>query len=257
MNREDALVEIERLIVSKHKEINIKNGIPIPEYYYIGIGKTASKSIFLGLDKTTVHWHRVRYFERIYQTDLLSRFKLNLFDVILHLSAKYKFKPFIIECYRDPVAFSISKTVQRIKAGKIVLPAKDKDKIEFIIKAIEIETPTPQALQWKKYFGVDLLKEFNAHKKYLFKTTPNANLMFLRFEDIQQRRGIFGRHGYSYIDLHENKSTAVLGDRYAEVLQQFKLPEMELMELYNKKEIMALYTEAEIEGFIHKWKREK
>ena len=252
MDKAGALIEIEKLIIKKRIEINIIDGVLIPEYYYIGLGKSASKSIILGLDKTTAHWHRVRYFERRYKTNLLSQYGISLFDVIIYLSKKYKFKPLIIECYRDPIAWTVSQTFQRVKAKSFIMPVANQ--VDHILSFIKVGIRPPEALQWDKHFSTDLLNEFDIDRKYLYKETEIANLLFLRFEDIKERKSIFAKHGYPYNDLHENKTVGTMAKLYHDVLEKYKFTEEFLREFYNTKIITSLYSTPEIEGFINRWK---
>jgi len=252
--KNELFLELENLIFAPNNEVHRKDNFPLPVYFYIGTGKTGSRSIVSGLNKTSAHWHDEKYFERIYKTDILHKNDIKLFDIILYLSKKYKFKPLIIEAYRDPISISISSTFQRITTRKIKLK-NDKDPNE-VIQNIELYTPIPYSLKWNDYFKVDLLKQFNPKDKYLFINGKDANLLFLRFENINLWPKIFKKFGYIYTPLHENKSSRKLGeDVYNKVLNKYKLDESFLRNFYNNEIMNSIYLKSEIEGFINRWKK--
>lgn len=102
-------------IINKRIELN-KYTNPYPTIFYIGMEKTASSSIIHGIQNHTItHFHSTTYFERRYETDLLTINGLDIYDLILYIGKKYNFKPLIIESIREPISQMTSAFVQHLK----------------------------------------------------------------------------------------------------------------------------------------------
>ena len=172
------------------KEVFVKNGNKIPEVYYVGRRKTGSFSLSLGLqDKTTAHWHDESWWEKTYETTLLSENNLCIYDLILHIGRKYNFKPLIIESCREPVARTLSFVAHVHQLALDIKSYSDfikclNHKNDF---SLEIR---PYSLRWKDYFGVDLVKDFNKEKNYLFAEFDNVKLLFLKLRLVVLRQSM-------------------------------------------------------------------
>ncbi|ALH22911.1 hypothetical protein ceV_005 [Chrysochromulina ericina virus CeV-01B] len=66
----------------------------------------------------TAHWHDTSYFEKLYDTKLLTNNNYDLYDVIIYIGNKYRFKPVIIESIRFPINLEISRIFQHIKIDR-------------------------------------------------------------------------------------------------------------------------------------------
>ena len=52
---------------------------------------------------------------------------------------------------------------------------------------------------WKKHFNINLLDLFK-NKKYIFYETNNTKLLFLRYEEINDRQNILNNINYDFVD---------------------------------------------------------
>jgi hypothetical protein len=259
-------------MITKRIELN-KYTNPYPTIFYIGMEKTASSSIIHGIQNHTItHFHSTEYFERRYDTNLLTSNSLDIYDLIIYAGKKYNFKPLIIESIREPISQMTSAIVQHLKHCSICKdPAFCDDifpsgiKIEGIqnIFGLIRRSITPhnwinyrnkgfQSLKlWKKHFGIDLTK-----KRYQYVELEDANLLLLRFEDIESRPHVFESLGYSYIETHSNQTekNKKVGELYMDIKRRLKFTKEELDNIYSG-EVRLFYTEEEIAGFKEKYLR--
>ena len=259
-------------IITKRIELN-KYSNPYPTIFYIGMEKSASSSIIYGIQNHTItHFHSTSYFERRYDTDLLTRNSLDLYDLILYIGKKYNFKPLIIECIREPISQITSAIIQHIKHCSIckdpnfcsdIFPSGIKiDGIKNILELIKTNI-TPhnwinyqnkgfQSMKlWKKHFNIDLTK-----KRYSYIELDDVNLLLLRFEDIESRPSVFKSLGYNYIETHSNQTekNRKVGELYMDVKRRLKFTKEELDNIYSR-EVRLFYTDEEIVGFEDKYLR--
>ena len=256
-------------IITKRIELN-KYTNPYPTIFYIGMEKTASSSIIHGIQNHTItHFHSTAYFERRYDTNLLSKNGLDIYDLIIYAGKKYNFKPLIIESIREPISQMTSAIVQHLKHCAIckdptfcddIFPSGIKiEGIQNIFGLIR-RSITPhnwinyrnkgfQSLKlWKKHFGVDLTK-----RRYQYVELEDANLLLLRFEDIESRPRVFESLGYDYIETHSNQTekNKKVGELYMDIKRRLKFTKEELDNIYSG-EVCLFYTDEEIAGFKEK-----
>ena len=115
---------------------------------------------------------------------------------------------------------------------------------------------------WPARFGVDVVGGFNASAGYFYAELPTVKLLLLRHEDASRRAALLGSLGYRFEDRAYNthgksekeaKGSGELGLR-AWMGLHFKLPEAELRRIYAERELAAVYTAAEREAFIAKYR---
>ena len=259
-------------IISKRIELN-KYTNPYPTIFYIGMEKTASSSIIHGIHNHTVaHFHSTAYYERRYDTNLLTSNGLDIYDLIIYAGKKYNFKPLIIESIREPISQMTSAIVQHLKHCSIckdptfcddIFPSGVKTAgIQNIIGLIQ-RSITPQnwinyrnkgfqsIKLWKKHFGIDLTK-----RRYQYIELEDANLLLLRFEDIESRPSVFKSLRYDYIEMHSNQTekNRKVGELYIDIKRRLKFTKEELDNIYSG-EVKLFYTDAEIAGFKEKYLR--
>ena len=113
-------------------------------------------------------------------------------------------------------------------------------------------------------FGVDVVGGFNASAGYFYAELPTVKLLLLRHEDASRRAALLGSLGYRFEDRAYNThgkgsekeakgGGGELGLR-AWMGLHFKLPEAELRRIYAERELAAVYTVAEREAFIAKYR---
>jgi hypothetical protein len=259
-------------IITKRIELN-KYTNPYPTIFYIGMEKTASSSIIHGIQNHTItHFHSTEYFERRYDTNLLTSNGLDIYDLIIYAGKKYNFKPLIIESIREPISQMTSAIVQHLKHCSIckdpifcddIFPLGVKiDGIQNIFGLIR-RSINPhnwvnyrnkgfQSMKlWKKHFGIDLTK-----KRYQYIQLEDANLLLLRFEDIESRPSVFESLGYDYIETHSNQTekNKKVGELYMDIKRRLKFTKEELDNIYSG-EVRLFYTDEEIAGFKEKYMR--
>jgi hypothetical protein len=259
-------------MITKRIELN-KYTNPYPTIYYIGMEKTASSSIIYGIQNHTVaHFHSTAYFERRYDTNLLTSNGLDIYDLIIYAGKKYNFKPLIIESIREPISQMTSAIVQHLKHCSIckdptfcddIFPSGVKTAgIQNIIGLIQ-RSITPQnwinyrnkgfqsIKLWKKHFGIDLTK-----RRYQYIELEDANLLLLRFEDIESRPSVFKSLRYDYIETHSNQTekNRKVGELYIDIKRRLKFTKEELDNIYSG-EVRLFYTDEEIAGFKEKYLR--
>lgn len=251
---EKVFEELTAIILSRSIEVSVKNNNLLPKVFYIGIGKTGSSSIKKYVNETVAHWHDEAYFETIYNTDLLTKNDICLFDLVLYLGSKFNFKPLIIESYREPVARLISGLAHRNRISEIATTNYDEFKTQLTVELIK-SASEPYSVKWKPYFSVDVVADFNLTSNYFFRELPQVNLLFLKLEDVKNWPSIIKLTGYNYENIKSNDATkSKLSDFYTEVVSKFSLSEQELNQIYDDKFIDAFYTTSEINAFKDKWK---
>ncbi len=259
-------------MITKRIELN-KYTNSYPTIYYIGMEKTASSSIIYGIQNHTVaHFHSTAYFERRYDTDLLTKNGLDIYDLIIYAGKKYNFKPLIIESIREPISQMTSAIVQHLKHCSVcnnptfcddIFPSGIRiDGIQNIFGLIR-RSISPlnwvnyrnkgfQSLKlWKKHFSIDLTK-----KRYQYVELEDVNLLLLRFEDIESRPSVFESLGYDYIETHSNQTEKnnKVGELYMDIKRRLKFTKEELDNIYSD-EVRLFYTDEEITGFKEKYLR--
>lgn len=250
---ENFLEELTAMVVNRSIEVSVKNNTPLPKVFYIGIGKTGSSSIKKHINETVAHWHDESYFEEIYQTDLLTKNNLCLYDLILYMGKQYKFKPLIIETYREPVARSISGLAHRNRISELSTTNYEEFKNRITVDFIT-STSEPYSLKWKSYFSVDLIGEFNKTTNYFYKELANIKLLFLKLEDVKNWPSIIKVAGYHYENIISNDATkSKFSDLYAEVVAKFRLSDKDLNKIYHNNLIESFYNQNEINSFKQKW----
>jgi hypothetical protein len=255
---------LEARIMSEQIEVNIIDG-NIPEIYYYGKGKTGSTSLKYGFQRQSVaHWHCLRYFEQIYRTNILSQNGLDLYDLCFFFGEKYSFKPLIVDSIREPIGHVISGILQYAKdwakVRRLVWGDELKDRFLKMIRCALLGegrfSSTPSCfMDWKKRFQVDLFEEYNINRKFLFKELENARVLFLRFEDIEDRPLVFDGIGYKYKAVRYNESVnhPVIGiakDWINANVDKLCLTDAEFDSIYiNDSWISRCYSQKEIEVF--------
>jgi hypothetical protein len=233
----------------------------IPKIYYIGVGKTGSSSIVRGfLDVNSAHWHNIRFFEDIYDTKLLSNNNYDLYDLVIYIGKKYNFKPTIIESIRNPINTIISDFFQHIKKNRnhtnceICSIKKYKQNNDFIsiTKIIKQKlyknTIRPYSIKmFKKHFNIKLPKYYDKNLKYYFNNKNSVNLLFLKFEDIDNWEEIINKNlPYKFKLKHYNKTTDKF---YKDVKNYIVFTEEELKLILSYNSMNFFYSEDEIKNY--------
>lgn len=259
------------LIYSKRIEVNVmvnskKISEFIPKIYYIGEGKSGSTSIKNGFPNVNVaHWHNVSYFEKIYKTKLLSSNNYDLYDLIIYIGNKYKFKPVIIESVRNPINRGISVIFQQIKfdiwynddLGKQIKKYQSDNNINALIEIIkknisnEINRLPHSCNLFKKHFNIDLLSSFDKELNYYFKDINNVYLLFLKFEDIKNWSEIINNNlPYKFVLNHANKTT----DKFYKIVNtNLKFTKKEIQPFLDCRNMTFFYSNDEIDKISKKF----
>lgn len=80
--------------------------------FYIGLGKTGSASIFHSFpNRPTFHYHNFHYFNYVNNGNLKNN--QELYNLISNIGYMLGFKPYIIECLRNPYDRAISATFHK------------------------------------------------------------------------------------------------------------------------------------------------
>ena len=105
----------------------------------------------------------------------------------------------------------------------------------------------------KKHFNIDILDNFNKYKYYEFE---NIRILFIRFEDIDNRQAIFESIGMNYIPTKSNdtSSNTKVRDIYKLVNDNIYFSETELDAIYNNPTVKKIYSPDEIYAFRKKYK---
>lgn len=261
------------LIYHNRKEIKINCNstilsVFIPKIYYIGDGKSGSSSILNGfLNVNVAHWHNVSYFEKIYNTKLLTNNFYDLYDLIIYIGKKYNFKPVIIESTRNTINLGISRVFQHIKYDrkhdtkcklcqiKNLQSINNIDSINNIVKEYILTTEvvkSPYSIKmYKKHFDIDLYSSFDTNLNYYFNNTNNVYLLFLKFENIEYWSKIINNHlSYNFVLKHYNKT---INPFYKIVNENIKFTEKELKPIFDSNKFTYLYTNNEIENIKQKF----
>lgn len=255
------------LILYKRKELYInihsRNIYEfIPKIYYIGDGKSGSSSIMMGFPNiNTAHWHDTSYFEKLYDTKLLTNNNYDLYDLIIYIGNKYRFKPVIIESTRFPINLEISRIFQHIKIDRNhgaecdLCKINKTNNINTVIEIIKKNLLTkknkkPYSIEmYKKHFDIDLLSEFSKQKNYYFNDNNSVTLLFLKFENITEWNKIINYHlPYKFILNHNNKTTHKF---YDYIKQNIKFTKEELELFYFHEYVNCFYTNDEINKIKH------
>lgn len=232
----------------------------IPKVYYIGDGKTGSTSIMNGFpDINVAHWHNVYFFEKIYETKLLTSNNYDLYDLIIYIGKKYNFKPVIIESIRNTINAEISSCFQHIRVDrncgleceicKIKKHQYDNDitsAIEVIKKNInsKINKMPYSCEMFKKHFNLDLSSTFDKKLGYYFKDTNNIFLLVLKFENIKKWNEIINNHlPYKFLLKHDNKT---VNKFYERVKKNIKFTKKEFQPILDSYKINSFYSNDEI-----------
>lgn len=266
----DVFDELIDRIYSKKHEIHTKkpyNSVDefIPKIYYIGTGKTGSTSICRGFSVNAAHWHSITYFEKLYNTNLLTDNDYDLYDFVRYIGKKYKFKPVIIEATRNPIDVEISSIFQHLKFPcsrsncelcKIKYSNNIKDNIlickKHIIEVIEKDTRPVSIDMYQKHFNIDLTWVFDKKLNYFFSETHDCFLLFLKFENIQNWQKIINKTiPYEFTLYHSNKGTH---SKYNIIKNNlfFTGNEITILDNYIFK---SFYTKEEILKMKHKYIR--
>jgi hypothetical protein len=259
------------LIYSKRMELQVNVNSPdmcefIPKIYYIGEGKSGSTSIKKGFSNVNVaHWHDVRYFEKIYETKLLSSNNYDLYDLVIYIGNKYNFKPVIIESIRNTINIEISKIFQFIKKDRgdngYLLKQINKFKTnnnsnnfkEIVKKNITISLNSlPLSCNlFKKHFNIDLSSTFDKNLNYYFNDDNNVYLLFLKFENIKNWSEIINNHlPYTFVLKHTNKTT---NEFYNTVKTNLKFTKKEIQPFLDCPKMTFFYSNEEIDNISKKF----
>lgn len=268
-SKESILQTITDFVISKKIEISKNKSInTVPTIFYIGMEKTGSKSILFGFPKHMVaHWHSTTYFEQKYNTKLLSKNNLDLYDLAIYIGKKYNFKPLIIECIREPISQLISAIMQHLKKFNknnckcqyCVNVGKNENFIELIKKNISVDNWLNfkdrgfQSLKlWKKHFDINLLDVFQRHNCYY--ELEDIKVLLIKLEDSEKRTRLFEKIGYTYTEtfFNQTENNGKVGDIYKYIKDNLRFTEEELDNIYIN-EVAVFYKEQEISIFREKW----
>lgn len=244
--------DIEKILTDNQTELKKRNG-HLPDVFYIGLGKTGSSSITSGLSGyTTAHWHHSRHFETLYKTDFLTSHQLDIYDVPEVLGREYKYRPLIVECYREPLAQHLSAVFHRVRRG-LWSSTDAQEIVDFAKKSLHKKEPL--ALKaWVSRYGVNVLEGFNVINKYCFAREQHVDLLFLRLEDSNIWPKIFKEIGYNFQNSHANSvAETEFHELYADVKRLYKFSNSELDNAYSDEIVRGLYTGFEIEQFKRKY----
>lgn len=222
-----------------------RNSIQINKYFeifYIGMAKTGSKSLIHGLKEyNVIQIHNLCAFENVYKISLLSDNGLDLYDLILYIGEKHKFKPLIIECIREPISRSISNCIHIISKIK---PDHGCEK-NIYKRSLNWHNKIESIKMWNKHFNIDITKIFIPHNKFLYKELPNVKLLFIRYEEITDRQDVLKKLGYNYTVLHKNKGL------YKKNMLTYSKKELD--NIYSQKYVKTFYSNNEIYNFKKKF----
>lgn len=260
------------LIYYKRIEVNVNVNSKkicefIPKIYYIGNGKSGSTSIKNGFSNVNVaHWHNISYFEKIYETKLLSNNNYDLYDLIIYIGKKYNFKPVIIESVRNPINVGISRIFQHIKYDRNhkdycelckIRKYKSDNNIDSILKIVknyvisQINSIPYSCEMYKKHFNIDLLSIFDKDLNYYFNDTNNVYLLFLKFEDIENWTEIINNNlPYKFELKYENKT---INELYKIVKTNLKFTKKELQSFLVCRKMTFFYSNDEIDKISKKF----
>lgn len=269
LTKEQVLDLVLDKIKSKRIEIS-KNSSndEVPTIYYIGMEKTASKSLLFGFTNNMVaHWHSLEYFEMRYGTHLLSNNELDLYDLAIYAGKKHNFIPLIVESIREPISQLVSAIIQHFKKFNVTnckcKYCMNMGENENFIKLVKENITKDNWLSfrsrgfqsikmWNKHFGIDLLKVFKQNNCYY--ELPHVKVLLLRLEDAHKRKLLFEKIGYSYDETYSNltENNPKVANIYRYVNENLRFTKGELDEIY-KDEVRIFYKEDEINRFRGHW----
>lgn len=262
------------LIKQNSKEITNKNKEEIPSIYYIGLSKTASASLMYSFPNNSVaHWHNIEYFESIYKTDLLTKNKLDLVDLVLFIGKRYNFEPLLVECIREPISNIISNTMQHLKKDRVcsceLCKWKESRRLDYNFlgivrrRVLDMNNWRDGIMSidlWNRHFGVNLLKEYKMGEKYFYREIRDrAKLLLIRFEDIKSRKSVFEDLNFEYSEKVKNVE---IKDDFLKIVQNYireniSFTESELRRVYGDNLVKVFYSDSEVEEFCEKYREKK
>jgi hypothetical protein len=241
-------------ILENNSEGIVKRSGHIPKFYYIGMGKSGSTTIQNSLiGESVTHWHSASHFEAIYNTQVLTKNGLHILDVPLLLSERFKFKPTIIECVREPISRNLSRVMQDVKMGRT------KDKAPFEIAELAKSDVLngsfwPLAKNWRARFGADPFSGCLGDKSYFYQETEKAILLLLKLETSQKWQGIFDEIGIKFKLASANEMRKTKHSKfYDDAKKSYRFTKEELEKVFGQSELKAIYTEEELENFKKKY----
>lgn len=250
------------MIMEKKIDVKIINN-EFPKIFYIGLGKTGSQAIMHGFDVSIAHWHSVEFFEKKYKTKLLSKNNLEIYDLIFYVANKYNFKPLIIEIIREPISLFISrlchasqfKSFQR-KHKDVTLNQMSRMIREYVFNLKNIQYPYSYGM-WKKYFNVDLYKEFDQKNIYYYNETDKAKLLFFKYEGTD-RDQLFKSLNIKFQNKIINQTKGAFSNKLKDIIKHnpqtvIHFTKNEIDDIYNHASVKAFYTKQEIEQFKIKY----
>jgi len=259
------------LIKQNSKEITNKNKEEIPSIYYIGLSKTASASLMYSFPNNSVaHWHNIEYFESIYKTDLLTKNKIDLVDLVLFIGKRYNFEPLLVECIREPISNIISNSIQHLKKDRACScelcnwkesKILDKNFLGIIRRRVLDMNNWKNGIMsvnlWNKHFGVNLVDEYKIGEKYSYREiNEKARLLLIKFEDIKSRRRVFENLNFEYSEKVKNVE---IKDDFLKIVQNYireniSFTESELKRVYGDNLVKVFYSENEIKEFYERYR---
>jgi len=268
------LEKVVELVKVRKKVISNSWLSEVPQIYYIGMPKTASQSLIFGFPGVSVsQWHNVKFFEKRYKTKILSENNLNLYDLIIYIGEKYKFKPLVIECIREPVGMLISLSAQHLKYNHVSCHCmlcewkRDPDR-KLDNNFLELIRQRVNARFWKNWFQTKIAVKHCFNKnifqiynqnvdKKLYLENDKIKLLLIRFEDIGQRKKVFQELNYFYVDgyFNDTQDFEEIAKIYNYIKTNIVFTEEELNNIYNDKLVKLFYTNAEIKAFKNKYLR--
>ena len=240
------------IITKSEIEIYNPNKEEYPSVFYIGLGKCGSQSICSGFtDNKVAHWHSEIHFRNVYKVDISP---LTLLDIVDYVS---RIKPvLVIESIRDPISRALSIIFQEFHTYR--LDPNLSSNLDFIkawvTNYLNDEKMFLYANNWKSYYNIDILTEFNPEKQYFYTNLINKSiqLLFLRYENIEQHKDIINNIGYSFTNKSINKtcSRTKFRESYKQAKEQIKFSRNDLEKWYSSQQVVFFYTSKEIEHFI-------
>tara|TARA_Y100000589_G_scaffold329858_1_gene377747 strand:- start:838 stop:1743 length:906 start_codon:yes stop_codon:yes gene_type:complete len=284
---------INRINSRKNKTIKYFDNEVIPKIYYIGSGRSASKYlIYCFYNNTVAHWHDTAHFEKCYSPDdkLLSNNNYDIYDLILYIGKKFKFKPLIVESIREPISKTLSAIFYQFKNRYLPpkcnsitsirnnMSSNDLINIKKRIKPMgvpDINKDCYSFNMYRKHFKFDITKHFNSKKGYYFNELKNVYLLLLRYENIKSwnivnklslykfnlEKGTKFMYEYNRLKqliIHENRTQEEkiflkFKTKYSNIThKKLKFTNTELNQIYNPF-FSSFYTQNEKNEFIKKY----
>lgn len=264
-NEMEELINI--LLNTKNNVVNNFEKNNPPRIFVVGKGKSGTTSLTYGFKKEIVaHWHTKKTLYSKYKVsyDLIKKLEeYDIYDIVLYIGKKYKFKPLIIETIREPISRKISKifhnlvensdikTVQKFVVDKINLSDND-------INGTNIKSTCNK---WNEKFGINLCKTFNIKDGYFYSEIKNVKLLFLKYELLEKSNKIINKLGYDFklpnnnITIERKKFNNEMKNMYIK-LRNGELIEIKgdiLQKIYHDSYIKYFYSENEILTFKIKY----